>query len=97
VCLIWKSDTNQIMRLHCEFGSCHCPQYLGRGLCRRCGHGKCWHKNSSQFDSSREYARTPSYQRIPVVPAIFLPMLPDVPPIESDEDNYCESLSVLPV
>lgn len=78
------------MRLYCEFGDCSCPCYMGRGKCRRCGHAKCWHKRSTQFDSVRESARVPTYQRIPIVPAVFVPMAPPISPLESEEEeNYC--------
>lgn len=85
------------MRLHCEFGDCPCPQHLGRGKCRRCAHAKCWHKRSTQFDSVREPARTAVYLKIPIVPAVFVPMAPPIAGLESEEENYCECPLALPV
>jgi len=85
------------MRLFCEFSNCHCHHYIGRGRCRHCGHGECWHKRSTQFDSVRQTAENPSYLKIPIVLAIFIPEVPPVSPFESDESDYCECTQSLPV
>lgn len=85
------------MRLFCEFSGCQCQCYLGRGRCRHCGHGECWHKRSTQFDSTRPAADSPKYLKIPIVPAIFMPEVPPVSPLESDDSDYCECIRALPV
>ena len=85
------------MRLFCEFSGCSCQCYLGRGRCRHCGHGECWHKRSIQFDSTRPAADSPIYMKIPIVPAIFIPEVPPVSPFESDDSDYCECIQALPV
>lgn len=85
------------MRLFCEFSGCQCPCYLGGDRCHHCGHGECWHKRSTQFDSTRPAAYSPKYLKIPIVPAIFMPEVPPVSPLESDDSDYCECIRALPV
>lgn len=91
------------MRLYCEFSDCPCRYYVKRRhhrrgeRCRMCGHGQCWHKRSTQFESTRLPADRPIYFKIPVVPAIFIPEVPPVSPLESDESDYCECAEALPV
>ena len=91
------------MRLHCEFSGCPCQHYVKRRRhkrgkrCRGCGHAECWHKLSTQFESTRLAADSPKYLKIPIVPAIFIPEVPPVSPLESDDSDYCESIQALPV
>ncbi len=54
------------MRENCEFQTCQCLRFQGRGSrCRACAHGDVWHKNnhSNQFSSPRAPARKPQYVR----------------------------------
>jgi len=85
------------MRLYCEFSTCPCLHYFGRERCCHCGHGECWHKRSSQFDSVRLTADTPVYLKIPIVSAIFIPEVPPVFPFESYDSDFCECVDALPV
>ena len=37
------------------------------------------------------------YLKIPIVPAVFVPMAPPIAGLESEEENYCECPLALPV
>ena len=75
------------MRKECEFNGCNCHCYIKGAVCGRCGHGHVWHKRVCQFVSTRHAARTPQYERIPVVVSH-----PPVPPLP-----YCKTVIALPV
>ena len=56
--------------------------------CGICGHGACWHRlDISQFDSPRDSAHKPRY--IPLAIAIFVPTLPQVPPLPEITPRFC--------
>ena len=79
------------MRLQCEFKSCACLKFNGRGQrCQSCGHGHCWHLRPKQFESTRAFAIKPRYINIPVVLGIIEPRVPDLP-------NYTPDFNLLPV
>jgi len=81
---------NQKMRLECEFSNCSCCKHVGAPdtPCGICGHGACWHHlDTSQFDSPRDSAHKPRY--IPVTIAIFVPTLPQVPPLPEVTPRFC--------
>lgn len=84
------------MRLQCEFGDCQCSLCLGTGRCRRCGHGECWHKRSTQFDSQRVSAHRGRYIRIPIITGVFSPQVPPTSPTE-DPTDFCVTVIGLPV
>lgn len=88
-------DINK-MRLECEFSTCSCVAYTGKGRCDHCDHGKCWHKLECQFASTRPAVRRPIYDRIPVAESTI--SRPLAPAIDSDSsEEYCESVIGLPV
>ena len=85
----------------CEFQGCWCPCFWhacggGGEPCRRCGHGKCWHRRAAHgFASPRAAARRGTYVRYAVA-RVFTPVAPLVPPLP-DDHGYCDTLVALPV
>ena len=81
------------MRLHCEFNTCPCLNYVGNSnRCYYCGHGDCWHANDhGQFESTRQAACSPTYM------FILMPQLPQVPPLPEDSPRFCPKVIALPV
>lgn len=95
-----------VRRFHCEFKNCSCNKFKlhCNKLCFNCNHANVWHSKKSKppsdyylaFQSPREMARKPIYERKNLFVRIFEPTVPDLP--ESDNEIiYCEAIEILPV
>jgi|UniRef100_A0A6C0BZ56 hypothetical protein len=94
-------------RYHCEFRNCLCNKYISNcnNLCSSCNHSKVWHSLKSRppsdsylsFLSLRLPARTPIYERKPIIIHIFEPEVPPLPDSSDDEIPYCRDVVALPV
>ena len=94
------------MRYHCEFKTCNCRKFKlhCNSLCFYCNHANIWHSTKEKppndgylaFESTRQMARKPIYEKKYFQIAIFMPTVPPLP--ESDNDLlFCEAIEVLPV
>ena len=88
-------------RFHCEFQTCNCQKFNSRNkMCLCCNHANIWHSSTnreesrSQFESSREKARKPTYRSDMYFVECFVPE-PSVPPLP-DTSLCCEYIA-LPV
>jgi len=95
-----------VKRFHCEFKNCNCNKFKlhCNKLCFNCNHANVWHSKKSKppsdyylaFQSPREMARKPIYERKNLFVRIFEPTVPALP--ESDNEIiYCEAIEILPV
>ena len=95
-----------VKRFHCEFKNCNCNKFKlhCNNLCFNCNHANVWHSKKSKppndyylaFQSPREMARKPIYEKKYFSVHIFEPTVPPLP--ESDDEIiYCEATEVLPV
>jgi len=95
----FKNCSCNKFKLHCNKFKLHC-----NNLCFNCNHANVWHSKKSKppsdyylaFQSPREMARKPIYERKNLFVRIFEPTVPDLP--ESDNEIiYCEAIEILPV
>ena len=94
------------MRYHCEFKECRCCKFKlhCNNLCFHCKHANIWHSKKEKpppdeylaFESIRQPARTPKYEKKYFQVAIFVPTVPPLPESEN-EIIYCDTIEVLPV
>lgn len=95
-----------VKRFHCEFKNCNCNKFKlhCNKLCFNCNHANVWHSKKSKppsdyylaFQSPREMARKPIYERKNLFVRIFEPTVPALP--ESDNEIiYCDAIEILPV